>query len=145
MVPVTIFGLGLGKTPVASPAGPTARYSGFAEKLLETFKEPMVWAPVLAFALVLFDVKIPPILGHGLSLLSHASGGVAIFACGIDGRVISQKWVNGGFSWGKGCQYRRSIYRPPFDCAPGGMQRTEFLIAMLAALSLLGAAVWLAY
>ena len=29
------------------------------------------------------DVKILPILGHGLSLLSHASGGVAIFACGI--------------------------------------------------------------
>ena len=83
VVPVTIFGLGLGKTPVASPAGPTARYSGFAEKLLETFKEPMVWAPVLAFALVLCDVKIPPILGHGLSLLSHASGGVAIFASGI--------------------------------------------------------------
>jgi malonate transporter len=83
VVPVTIFGLGLGKTPVASPAGPTARHSGFAEKLLETFKEPMVWAPVLAFALVLCDVKIPPILGHGLSLLSHASGGVAIFACGI--------------------------------------------------------------
>jgi malonate transporter and related proteins len=82
VVPVTIFGLGLGKTPVASPAGP-ARYSEFAEKLLETFKEPMVWAPVLAFALVLCDVKIPPILGHGLSLLSHASGGVAIFACGI--------------------------------------------------------------
>jgi malonate transporter len=83
VVPVTIFGLGLGKTPVASPAGPTARHSEFAEKLLETFKEPMVWAPVLAFALVLCDVKIPPILGHGLSLLSHASGGVAIFACGI--------------------------------------------------------------
>ncbi len=82
-VPVTIFGLGLAKTPITSTAHPTTRYSGFTEKLLETFKEPMVWAPLLAFALVLCGVKIPPILGHGLSLLSHASGGVAIFACGI--------------------------------------------------------------
>jgi hypothetical protein len=82
-VPVTIFGLGLAKKPIASTAHPTARHSVFTEKLLETFKEPMVWAPLLAFALVLCDVKIPPILGHGLSLLSHASGGVAIFACGI--------------------------------------------------------------
>ena len=38
---------------------------------------------MLAFALVLSDVKIPAILGHGLSLLSQASGGVAIFASGI--------------------------------------------------------------
>jgi hypothetical protein len=79
VVPVTIFGLALGKTTVAS----TGRYSGFSERLLETFKEPMVWAPLLAFALVLCGVNIPPILGHGLSLLSHASGGVALFASGI--------------------------------------------------------------
>jgi hypothetical protein len=83
VVPVTIFGLGFGKTQIASTARPTARYSGFSEKLLETFKQPMVWAPLLAFALVLCDVKIPAILGRGLSLLSHASAGVAIFACGI--------------------------------------------------------------
>lgn len=42
-----------------------------------------MWAPLLAFALALCDVKIPPILAHGLSLLSQASGGVAIFASGI--------------------------------------------------------------
>ena len=83
VVPVTIFGLAFGRTPVASTARPTARHSAFTEKLLETFKEPMVWAPLLAFALVLCDVKIPQILGRGLSLLSHASSGVAIFASGI--------------------------------------------------------------
>jgi predicted permease len=83
VVPITMLGLPLGKTPVASTAHPTERYSGFSEKLRETFKEPIVWAPLLAFALVLCDVKIPPILGHGLSLLSHASGGVAIFTSGI--------------------------------------------------------------
>jgi hypothetical protein len=83
VVPVRVLGLALEKTPIASTAPPTARYSEFTEKLLETFKEPMVWAPLLAFALVLGDVKIPPIFSHGLSLLSHASGGVAIFAAGI--------------------------------------------------------------
>src|SRR6202022_3920991 len=83
VVPITMLGLPLAKTPVASTAHPTERYSGFSEKLRETFKEPIVWAPLLAFALVLCDVKIPPILGHGLSLLSHASGGVAIFTSGI--------------------------------------------------------------
>ena len=79
VVPGTILGLELGKTPVVS----TAQTSGFSEKLLGTFKAPVVWAPLLAFALALSDVKIPPILGHGLSLLSQASGGVAIFASGI--------------------------------------------------------------
>ena len=33
--------------------------------------------------LVLFDVSIPSLLGHGLSLLGQASGGVALFASGI--------------------------------------------------------------
>jgi hypothetical protein len=83
VVPVTILGLTLGKTQVASPADPTARFPGLSARLLETLKEPIVWAPLLAFALVLSDVKIPPILGHGLSLLSQASGGVALFASGI--------------------------------------------------------------
>jgi hypothetical protein len=83
VVPLTIFGLALGRTSLAPTAHPTARYSGFAEKLLETVKEPIVWAPVLAFVLVLCDVGVPPLLGHGLSLLGQASGGVALFASGI--------------------------------------------------------------
>jgi malonate transporter and related proteins len=33
--------------------------------------------------LVLFDVSIPSLFGHGLSLLGQASGGVALFASGI--------------------------------------------------------------
>ena len=95
VVPVTILGLELGKTPIASAAHPTPGYLGFFKKLLGTFKEPVVWAPLLAFALVLCDVKIPPIVGHGLSLLSQASGGVAIFASGIilAGYTIKVDWI----------------------------------------------------
>jgi malonate transporter and related proteins len=82
VVPVTILGLELEQASVGSTAHPTAS-SGFAEKLMETAKEPMVWAPVLAFLIVLLDVSIPSLLGHSLSLLGQASGGVALFASGV--------------------------------------------------------------
>src|SRR5271169_7008576 len=75
VVPITILGLALGKTPAGATAPPTTRHSAFAEKLLETVKEPIVWAPVLGFMLVLWNVRIPSIFDHGLSLLGQASGG----------------------------------------------------------------------
>jgi malonate transporter and related proteins len=81
--PITILGLELGRTPIGTTAPPTTRYSVFAAKLLETVKEPIVWAPVLAFVLVLCNVRIPSIVDHGLSLLGQATGGVALFASGI--------------------------------------------------------------
>ena len=55
----------------------------FAAKLAETVKEPIVWTPVLAFIIVLTGFHIPELIVHSLSLLGHASGGVALFACGI--------------------------------------------------------------
>jgi len=117
VVPGTILGLELGKTSVGSAAHPIPRYWGFTEELLETVKEPIVWAPVIAFVLVLCDVSIPPLLGHGLSLLGQASGGVALFASGImlaaykikvdwtvlllvlSKNVIQPALVLGGFVW----------------------------------------------
>jgi malonate transporter and related proteins len=83
VVPITILGLALGRTPIGTTAPPTARHSAFAEKLLETVKEPIVWAPVLAFVLVLCNVRVPSIVDHGLSLLGQATSGVALFASGI--------------------------------------------------------------
>jgi len=83
VVPITVLGLALGRTPIEATASPTTRNSAFAKKLVETVKEPIVWAPVLGFVLVLCDVRIPSIFGHGLSLLGQASGGVALFASGI--------------------------------------------------------------
>jgi malonate transporter len=83
VVPITILGLALGRSPIGTTAPPTTRHSAFAEKLVETVKEPIVWAPVLAFVLVLCNVRIPSIADHGLSFLGQASGGVALFASGI--------------------------------------------------------------
>ncbi|HEX4160376.1 MAG TPA: AEC family transporter [Rhizomicrobium sp.] len=83
VVPVTVLGLALERTSVTSTSQPAARVSGFAEKLLETIREPIVWAPLLAFVLVLCGIRIPPLFGHAFSLLGQASGGVALFASGI--------------------------------------------------------------
>jgi malonate transporter and related proteins len=65
----------------ASP--PASHGSVLAAKLAETVKEPIVWVPVLAFVIVLSGARIPPLIAHSLSMLGHASGGVALFASGI--------------------------------------------------------------
>jgi predicted permease len=52
-------------------------------KLAETVKQPIVWAPILAFIVVLSGLHIPQLIVHSLSLLGSASGGVALFASGI--------------------------------------------------------------
>jgi malonate transporter and related proteins len=83
VVPTTILGLALGRPPIGTTGSPSTRHSAFAKKLLETVKEPIVWAPVLAFVLVLCNVRIPSIVDHGLSLFGHATSGVALFASGI--------------------------------------------------------------
>src|SRR6202522_3431506 len=64
---------GQGKEQLASPAA----------KLAETVKQPMVWAPILAFVVVLSGLHIPQLIVHSLSLLGNASGGVALFSSGI--------------------------------------------------------------
>src|SRR4029077_5551894 len=95
VVPVTILLLTLdtpgedsqGKSPAkdgehsASPPAPSG--SVLAAKLAETLKEPIVWAPVLAFVIVLSGASIPQLIVHSLSVLGSASGGVALFASGV--------------------------------------------------------------
>ena len=65
-----------------------------AGKLGETVREPLVWAPVAAFAVVLSGVTIPPLLFDPLSLLGHATGGVSLFAAGV---VLASNRVNASF------------------------------------------------
>ena len=94
-IPVTILFLTLdtageysqGKCPVNDgehlPSPPAPCGSVLRPKLAETVKQPIVWAPILAFAIVLCGAGIPQLIGHSLSLLGHAAGGVALFASGI--------------------------------------------------------------
>jgi hypothetical protein len=81
VVPVTILLLALD----ADHSGSSHRsnLSVFAAKLAETIREPIVWAAVLAFVIVLSGFHIPQLIVHSISLLGQASGGVALFACGI--------------------------------------------------------------
>jgi len=96
VVPVTILLLALDSggrdrqenTPVGeegehSASSSRSSASVFAAKLAETLKEPIVWAPVLAFVIVLSGFPFPQLIVRSLALLGHASGGVALFACGI--------------------------------------------------------------
>src|SRR6201987_374208 len=96
VVPITILLLALNSTgreptentPAAqggeqSESSLRSYVSVFAAKLVETVKEPIVWAPVIAFVIVLIGLHISQVIVHSLSLLGQASGGVALFACGI--------------------------------------------------------------
>src|SRR5579862_6744284 len=96
VVPVTLLILALGATAknntaeTASaapgekqPSSAASQLSLLASKLGDTVKEPIVWAPVLAFVVVLCGLHIPKLLIHSMAMLGSASGGVAMFACGI--------------------------------------------------------------
>ncbi len=107
VVPVTILLLTLnsadgdyqGKSPAAqdgeNSASPAAsRLSVLGGKLAETVKEPIVWVPILAFAIVLSGAHVPQLIVHPLSMLGNASGGVSLFASGIvlASRKIKVNW-----------------------------------------------------
>jgi malonate transporter len=84
VVPVTILLLTLdtiGRTSLA--AKDNEHLAALTTKLAETVKQPIVWAPILAFIVVLSGLHIPQLIVHSLSLLGSASGGVALFASGI--------------------------------------------------------------
>src|SRR6202046_3680649 len=85
VVPVTILLLTLdttggdsqGKSPAVqegrqSISSSGARRSVFAATLADTVKEPIVWVPILAFAIVLSGAHVPQLIVHPLSMLGNA-------------------------------------------------------------------------
>jgi len=106
VVPVTILLLTLdtpgedlqAKNPAAHDGGHSApsHLSILAAKLGETVKEPLVWAPVLAFVVVLTGARVPQLIVQSFSMLGYASGGVALFASGIvlaSGKIKANSFV----------------------------------------------------
>lgn len=84
IVPFTVFLLTIGKkkdTNTASPSESATKI--FIEHLKETVKKPLVWAPILASAIVLLGFDVPALFSQSLELLGHAGSGVALFASGI--------------------------------------------------------------
>ena len=51
--------------------------------LVSSFKKPVVWAPLLAFLLVLVDLRVPAELETMLKLIGATTSGVALFASGL--------------------------------------------------------------
>jgi malonate transporter and related proteins len=83
VVPVTILLLSLDATARNPESLSASRSSVLATKIRETIKAPIVWAPLLAFVIVLSGFHISSLFVHSLFMLGQASGGVALFATGI--------------------------------------------------------------
>lgn len=56
---------------------------GQTNALISAFKEPVVWAPVLATLLVLIGIKIPNEWDPCFNLIAQTNSGVAVFAAGL--------------------------------------------------------------
>ena len=91
LVPVTLILLSLDARPATAHGQGSASASvqgapqdaDVMAKILSALEQPVVWLPFLGFVLVLFDVDMPTIFDNSLSLLGHASAGVALFTAGI--------------------------------------------------------------
>ena len=66
---------GTGNTKAAKPS--------FLSHMIAAVREPIVWAPILAIALVISGIRLPKAVGQSMLLLGQATGGVALFASGI--------------------------------------------------------------
>jgi predicted permease len=98
-VPATLMLLSAGTaqrspTPATTPlpvgaditrtmAAPIARQPSLGDHIVHALREPVVWAPILALVLVLFNLHFSPSVQDSLLLLGRATGGVALFASGI--------------------------------------------------------------
>lgn len=73
-IPIGLYLLNAGK-----PADGTPKENA----LLSAFKQPVVWAPVLAVIFVLVGIKVPPQIDPTFKLLAQANSSVAVFAAGL--------------------------------------------------------------
>ena len=62
---------------------PTAEQPSLGGHIVHALRQPVVWAPLLALALILCNLHFPKSLEDSLELLGSATGGVALFASGI--------------------------------------------------------------
>lgn len=69
------------------PSGNVGARKGAAallfRNILHAIREPVVWAPVAGFALVLAGYHLPAPLRDSFTLLGRATGGVALFSSGV--------------------------------------------------------------
>jgi malonate transporter and related proteins len=90
VIPVTIVLLSMGSphdqahnSAAQHSADSPYRHSVLIPTLVQTIQQPIVWAPLVAFVMVLLGIHIPHLVIHSLSLLGSAGGGIALFSSGI--------------------------------------------------------------
>lgn len=65
--------------------------SGLGAIVLNTLKQPVVWAPLIGLGLVLLGFKLPALATDSLKLLGDISGGLALFTLGVLLSFLSPK------------------------------------------------------
>ncbi|AUL48448.1 permease [Bordetella trematum] len=86
-VPLALIFLVGGQQDASAPRKSALAIAGAS--LLNAIRQPVVWAPVLAFILLLSGLELPRSLKGSFTLLGQSTGGVALFAVGIV--LFSQK------------------------------------------------------
>jgi malonate transporter and related proteins len=64
-------------------AGTAQKNNSLGGHIIHALRQPVVWAPLLALVLILFNLHLPASIEESLQLLGSATGGVALFASGI--------------------------------------------------------------
>jgi malonate transporter and related proteins len=80
-VPATLMLVSVGMAQKGT--APTAKQPSLGEHIIHALRQPVVWAPLLALVLILFNLHFPESIEASLGLLGGATGGVALFASGI--------------------------------------------------------------
>jgi malonate transporter and related proteins len=75
VIPVIMAMLHKGQASASSPS--------IANILMNTIKQPVVWAPILGLVLALLGFHLPALASDSLKLLGNISGGLALFTLGI--------------------------------------------------------------
>jgi len=82
LVPLTVVLLEMHQQRSTRDADKTAR-NALVHSLLNSAKEPMVWAPLLGVLFVLADIAVPQEIDNMLKLLGSATSGTSLFLAGL--------------------------------------------------------------
>jgi hypothetical protein len=85
VTPLTIFLLSLtvGRGDSSAVGSDSGNKLDIRKSILHTIQQPIVWAPVLGFLLVLSNLRVPALLTDSIALLGNAASGVALFSSGV--------------------------------------------------------------
>lgn len=81
-VPLALIFL-VGGSDVKDGEKPPGALAVVGGSIVNAVRQPVVWAPVLAFVLLLVGLDMPRMLKGSFILLGQATGGVALFAVGV--------------------------------------------------------------